>query len=113
MGGAGWSVSALPDAARETPPAAHSRTISARTDLILEGDRPDVVRLVLKGLACRYQTLPDGGRQVVALLIPEDFRDFHVAILEEMDRRIALLDRDHGWNVVHFDPRDPHLRRRT
>jgi CRP-like cAMP-binding protein len=67
------------------------RKVGPRTVLIQEGEKPEVVRLVMSGLACRYQTLPDGGRQIVALLLPGDFCDLHVTILGEMDHSIATL----------------------
>ena len=41
-------------------------TAAAGTDLIVEGDRPDRVHLVLDGLACRYKVLADGSRQILA-----------------------------------------------
>jgi CRP-like cAMP-binding protein len=68
-----------------------TRQIGAHQDLIQEGDRPEDVRLVLDGLACRYKLLSDGSRQIMALLVPGDFCDLHVAILGEMDHAIATL----------------------
>jgi len=70
---------------------ARPRPVAARTDLICQGDRPETVRVVMRGIACRYHTLPDGGRQIVALLIPGDLCDMHVAILGEMDHSLATL----------------------
>lgn len=67
------------------------RTYPARRDLIEEGDRPESVFLLTKGWACRYKVLPDGGRQIVAYLIPGDLCDVHIFILEEMDHTIGLL----------------------
>ena len=60
-------------------------------DLILEGDRPDHVLLLLDGWAFRYKLLPDGGRQIMAYLIPGDLCDIHIFILKRMDHSIALL----------------------
>jgi len=65
--------------------------VSARTDLISEGDKPRNVHLVLKGYACRYKLLDDGRRQIVALFVPGDLCDLHVQILGEMDHGIATL----------------------
>ncbi len=70
------------------------REVSARKDLIHEGDAPSDVHLVLDGFACRYKLLPNGRRQIMALLIPGDFCDFcdfHVAILGAMDHGIRTL----------------------
>jgi len=70
---------------------ARPTAITARTDIIREGDTPSTVRLVLRGLACRYQYLPDGGRAIFALLIPGDLCDLHVSILGRMDHSLATL----------------------
>lgn len=67
------------------------RTFKAKQDLIKEGDRPEVVFLVLKGWAYRYKILPDGGRQIMAYLLPGDLCDPHIFILKEMDHSIGLL----------------------
>jgi len=39
----------------------------------------------------RYKLLPDGGRQIMAYLVPGDFCDLHVSILGEMDHGIGAL----------------------
>jgi CRP-like cAMP-binding protein len=70
---------------------AQRRAVAPRVDLIHEGDQPGPVRLVMKGLVCRYQRLPDGTRQIVALLLPGDFCDLHVAILDQMDHSLATI----------------------
>ncbi len=63
----------------------------ARTDLIVEGEKPTHVRLVLEGIACRYKLLRRGRRAIVAHLLPGDFCDLHVTILGQMDHSIATL----------------------
>nr|WP_304363593.1 Crp/Fnr family transcriptional regulator [Jiella sp. LLJ827] len=75
------------------------RGVEARQDIIQEGDRPEEVHLIVQGFACRYKLLPNGERQIVAILIPGDFCDLHVAILGEMDHGIATLSR---CKVVHI-----------
>ncbi len=67
------------------------RKVPARHDLIREGEKPESVFVVLEGWACRYKILPEGGRQIVAFLIPGDFCDMHVSVLDEMDHSIATL----------------------
>lgn len=69
----------------------HTRLVAARTDLIREGEQPDDVRLILVGFACRYKILEDGTRQIIAYLVPGDFCDLHVFILNEMDHCIGTL----------------------
>lgn len=75
----------LADAVRQT------RLVRARTDIIREGDKPDDVRLVLEGFACRYKILPDGKRHIMAYLVPGDLCDVHVFLLREMDHNIGTL----------------------
>jgi CRP-like cAMP-binding protein len=65
--------------------------IGPHHDLIAEGEAPDHVHVVLKGFAVRYKLLPDGGRQIMAWLVPGDFCDLHVSLLGEMDHSIATL----------------------
>jgi CRP-like cAMP-binding protein len=60
-------------------------------DLIAEGDEPQTVYLVLEGWACRYKTLEDGRRQILALFVPGDLCDLHVYILSRMDHSIGAL----------------------
>ena len=67
------------------------RQVGARTDLIQEGDVPGNVHLILDGFACRYKVLPDGQRQIMALLVPGDFCDLNVFILDEMDHTIGTI----------------------
>ena len=68
-----------------------SRKVPARQDLIREGDKPGPVYVVLDGWACRYKVLPDGSRQIMAFLIPGDFCDLHVGVLDEMDHTIGTI----------------------
>ena len=67
------------------------RQVDARQDLIQEGDKPENVHLILDGFACRYKMLPDGQRQIMALLVPGDFCDLNVFILDEMDHAIGTI----------------------
>jgi len=67
------------------------RQVGARVDLIREGDEPDKVLLILDGFACRYKVLPDGQRQIMAYLVPGDFCDLNVFILDEMDHNIGTI----------------------
>lgn len=68
-----------------------SREVPARSDLICEGQNSDTVRLVLRGVACRYKLLPSGKRQIVGYLLPGDFCDLNAIILKAMDHNIGTL----------------------
>ena len=67
------------------------REVDARVDLTREGDVPEDVHLILDGFACRYKMLPNGQRQIMAYLIPGDFCDLNVFILDEMDHNIGTI----------------------
>ncbi|UDL95260.1 Crp/Fnr family transcriptional regulator [Lichenihabitans sp. PAMC28606] len=71
--------------------SSRTRQVDSHRDLIREGDRPEHVRLVMKGFACRYKIIEQGRRQILAFLVPGDFCDLHVAILGEMDHNIGTL----------------------
>lgn len=70
-----------------------TRKTGPHYDLIREGDPPGPVFVLLEGWACRYKLMREGGRQIVALLMPGDFCDMHIAVLKEMDHGIATLTR--------------------
>jgi CRP-like cAMP-binding protein len=81
------------DVARLSGLESSTREFPARYDLISHGDNPENVHLVMEGVACRYKILPDGRRSIVALMLPGDFCDMHVAILRRMDHSIGTLTR--------------------
>lgn len=61
------------------------------SDLIIEGDKPDSVFLLLEGWAYRYKHLANGSRQIMAYLIPGDLCDIRIFLFEQMDHSIGLL----------------------
>jgi CRP-like cAMP-binding protein len=67
------------------------RQFKPRHDLIRENDSPENVHVILEGFACRYKRLPDGGRQIMAYLVPGDCCDLHVSILSRIDHTIGTL----------------------
>jgi CRP-like cAMP-binding protein len=60
-------------------------------DVISEGEDPRTVNIVVDGWACRYKTLEDGRRQILAFFVPGDLADLHVYILDAMDHSIGAL----------------------
>ena len=74
--------------------------VAAKRDIISDGDTPDKVHLILEGWAARYKLVPDGARQITAFLIPGDFCDLHVAVLEKMDHGITAIT---PCRVAHLD----------
>ena len=83
----------LSDADRATLEAISRRveTVERYRQLIQEGDDPRGVFLLLEGWAIRYKVLPNGKRQIVAILLPGDLCDIHIFILDHMDHGIAML----------------------
>jgi CRP-like cAMP-binding protein len=79
------------------------RRVGPRVDLISEGDEPEYVHLILEGFACRYKVLPDGQRQIMAFLVPGDFCDLNVFILDQMDHSIGTIS---ACSVVDIPRRD-------
>jgi CRP-like cAMP-binding protein len=72
--------------------AAHDvRTFDRRHDMMHEGDAPDHVHLIIEGWAARYKIRPNGDPAIMAYLIPGDFCDVQVTLLDEMDHAIRTL----------------------
>ena len=69
----------------------HVRDVGPDQDLISEGDPPSHVYLITEGFACRYKITTDGKRHIMAYLVPGDFCDLHVFILNKMDHSIGTL----------------------
>ena len=67
------------------------RNVPAKRDLIVEGDAPGPIFVILEGWACRYKILPEGTRQITAFLMPGDCCDLHASVLEQMEHTIATL----------------------
>jgi CRP-like cAMP-binding protein len=88
------------------------RTVGAREDVISQGDRTGGVKLLLDGFACRYKTLEDGRRQIVAYFVPGDLCDLRVFILKRMDHsigaiapsRVATIAPDNMLKLMHTYP---------
>jgi CRP-like cAMP-binding protein len=88
------------------------RTVGAREDVISQGDRTGGVKLLLNGFACRYKTLEDGRRQIVAYFVPGDLCDLRVFILKRMDHsigaiapsRVATIAPDDMLKLMHTYP---------
>jgi CRP-like cAMP-binding protein len=80
---------------------AESREVAAGEHVVGDGDDPQGVRLIIDGFACRYKTLPDGKRQIVAYMIPGDFCDLYAFVLGKRNRNIAAIS---TCRVVDISP---------
>lgn len=69
----------------------HGMQFPAKTDVVREGEETDDIHVLLDGWACRYKSLPDGRRQITALLLPGEFCDLENLYLQENDHALATL----------------------
>ena len=60
-------------------------------NLVLQGQKPDGIVLVLSGLAIRYKLLPGGRRQIVGFCLPGDLCDIRLDLVRRMDHHVAAL----------------------
>jgi CRP-like cAMP-binding protein len=79
------------------------REIPAGKDLIHEGDPPRSIKVVLDGWVMRYKDLPNGHRQILALMIPGDICDANAFILEHMDHSLGAVTNVHYAEICQHD----------
>lgn len=78
------------------------QTAPTRPPLAVEGDRERNAYVLLDGWGCCYKMLPDGGRQIINLLLPGDFMGMRSLMFNAADHsfgtlseaRMAVLDRN-------------------
>jgi len=72
----------------------HPRVAGAArgTDIVRQGDRPDVSVFVLDGMLARHHTLPEGDRQYISLHIAGDLPDLQSLFLKVMDHSLMAID---------------------
>jgi CRP-like cAMP-binding protein len=59
-------------------------------DIIAPGRSPRQSTVLLQGVACLYERLKDGSRQIYAFQYPGDFCDFHRHLLPESNDGVAV-----------------------
>ncbi|MDW6020195.1 Crp/Fnr family transcriptional regulator [Mesorhizobium sp. BAC0120] len=62
-------------------------------DIVRRGDLTGGMKLIVQGFACRYKLLDDGRRQNLAYLIPGDFCDLNLFLLDRVDHSTAAMTR--------------------
>ena len=60
-------------------------------DLVREGDHSSYCPLLLDGFACRYKSLENGQRQIVAFHVPTDLCNLSSLLLDQLDCSIGTL----------------------
>jgi CRP-like cAMP-binding protein len=68
------------------------RRVSRGTDIVCQGDRPNVVVMVISGMLARYHTTQGGDRQYLSLHIAGDLPDLQSLFLGVMDHSLCALD---------------------
>ncbi len=70
-------------------------------DIASEGERPSFSTVLLDGLACRYRTLSNGARQIMAFQIPGDWVDLHSYFIRTMDHSVGAITRCRVGQIPH------------
>lgn len=68
-----------------------SRSISANIDLFGEREGADSLFLIKDGWACRYMVTREGGRQLIALLVPGDICNLDSLLFDRLDYGVRTL----------------------
>ena len=74
-----------------TAAAEGEETYGSGEDIVVEGHRERVSRLLADGMVARAKHLADGRRQITALHIPGDFVDLHSLLLKRLDHDVVSL----------------------
>ncbi len=67
------------------------KQVEADRDLMREGDRPSKFVMFLDGFACRYKTMEDGRRQILAFHMAGDLCDLAGLHLKQLDSSTRTL----------------------
>lgn len=67
------------------------RMFAAQELVAAAGDPLDLATIVLEGMVCRTKLLPDGRRQILALLLPGDMVDLHASVLGRRDDNLEAV----------------------
>jgi len=73
--------------------ARNAREYAKGTDIAREGERPAALRIVLSGWAQKYKQLPDGRRQILALVLPGQPCDLDLFTVMRTDHSLSAVRR--------------------
>ena len=79
----------------------HLKQVSAREDIVSEGDRPSQCCLLVEGLLHRYKSLANGTRSVLAYHIPGDIPDLQSLFLHTLDHTIGAVTDSQIATIPH------------
>ncbi len=72
--------------------SSHEDIVAKGSDIAQEGENPSAIFLIKKGMAARYRTLADGGRQILTFMIPGDICDMDAFLMRTRDHSICALN---------------------
>lgn len=67
------------------------RSVRRKRDILRQGEATQVAHILLEGQAYRYRLLPNGGRQITAILMPGDLCDLDAMMIGRADYGVATL----------------------
>lgn len=67
------------------------KSVHPQYDVLRQGDVPKMAHLLLDGHTYRYRMLPDGCRQITAVLVPGDVCDLEAVMRGRADYSVAAL----------------------
>jgi CRP-like cAMP-binding protein len=67
--------------------------VEARRDIFSEGEIPNELRIVVRGLACRYKIMMDGSRRIIGFIFPGDACNADLLCIAEMDHGVRTIIR--------------------
>jgi CRP-like cAMP-binding protein len=69
----------------------HVTHIDARSDILVHGDKPAALVVILEGWACRFKLLENGKQQIVSVLLPGDLSEPFGVLPTFMDNTLGAL----------------------
>lgn len=78
-----------------------ARSYANNQDIVRQGDKPDVVVVVVKGMVGRYQTLPNGRRQYISFHIAGELPDAQSLFIDEMDHAVCAVGPTDVGRIPH------------
>ncbi|MDB5408448.1 MAG: hypothetical protein JWL84_3360 [Rhodospirillales bacterium] len=77
--------------------------VEARRDILGEGQVPAELRVIVRGLACRYKIMPDGSRRIIGVIFPGEACNADIFCAEEMDHSVRAIVRTEIASVSRDD----------
>jgi CRP-like cAMP-binding protein len=69
----------------------HVSQIEARRDILIDGEKPSSLIVILEGWACRFKLLENGKQQIVSILLPGDISEPFGVLPQFMDYSLGAL----------------------